>query len=281
MDSTAILAECSGVYHRVHTFISINGTGSPDPFGGGFSGAIGAALDPRKFYWQPTGYPAAVFPMGPSVDAGVQAVIDNINAHPGTFFLSGYSQGAIVVDKVWRDHILNGELNHRLNDMVGIVNFGDPLRCPGIANGNAFAGDPLPKNLDGVVTGGIAGPDCLTPAQTPEILLSFAHDGDLYASAPIGTDPWHSEAPAGQIETLIYNVVQNATGGNVLAIAEEVLKVVTNPLSEIVPLVEAILNGGMFAVNGAAAHTSYTIDAALQWVNERGASVDATGLPVY
>ena len=144
--------------------------------------------------------------------------------------LCGYSQGALVVAKTWRDHILNGSLNHRLSDVSGVITFGDPMRCPGIANGNVFAGQALPKDLDGQTTGGIAGPDCLTPDETPHFYLSFANDGDLYASAPVGADPWHNEAPAGADETLIYNIVQNATVADVEAIAEEVLQVITKPL---------------------------------------------------
>jgi hypothetical protein len=182
--------------------------------------------------------------MGPSVDAGVRELLNQINLHPGQLVLCGYSQGALVVAKAWRDHILNGSLNHRLPDVIGIITFGDPMRCPGVANGNVFAGQGLPKDSDGQTTGGVAGPDCLTPDETPTFFLSFANDGDLYASAPVGDDPWHNESAAGADETLIYNIVQNATVANVQAIAEGVLKVIEKPWTQVVPLVRPSTTAG-------------------------------------
>jgi len=249
------------------TYLSVNGTGVD--MWTGFPADIGRALDDERFYWQPIGYPGATFPMGPSVDAGVTELLNQINLHPGQLVLCGYSQGALVVAKAWRDHILNGSLNHRLPDVIGIITFGDPMRCPGIANGNVFAGQGLPQDLDGQTTGGIAGPDCLTPDETPTFFLSFANDGDLYACAPVGADPWHNESAAGADETLIYNIVQNATVADVQAIAEEVLQVIEKPWTQVVPLVGAIYNGGLFFSLGAnAAHYTYKIDAAVAWLNQ-------------
>ena len=166
--------------------------------------------------------------------------------------LCGYSQGAIVTDVVWTLDLLaaGGVIHDRLPDVAAIFNFGDPLRCPGIANGNLLAGVPLPRDLDGVVTGGIAGPADLTPEQTPELLYSFALDGDLYASAPVGADPWHAEAAPGRVETNIYDIVQEATVIDVAEIAEDLFVPVAT--------VEAIINGLTFAAAGAnAPHFHY------------------------
>jgi intein/homing endonuclease len=122
--------------------------------------------------------------------------------------------------------------------------------CPGIANGNLLAGIPLPTKLDGVVTGGIAGPADLTPQQTPDFLYSFALDGDLYACAPVGENPWENEAAPGRVETGIYDIVQQATFIDVVAIAEDLLVPVGT--------VEAIINGLTFAAAGAnAPHYRY------------------------
>jgi hypothetical protein len=202
--------------------------------------------------WFPINYPAALYPMAPSVQSGRENLVAEIQAAPGRFVLCGYSQGAIVTDVVWSQDILanTGVIHDRLADVAAIFNFGDPLRCPGIANGNLLAGIPLPKELDGVVTGGIAGPADLRPEQTPDFLYSFALDGDLYASAPVGKNPWTAEAPAGRVETSIYNVVQQATFIDVVAIAED--------LAVPVGTVEAIINGLTFAAAGAnAPHYRY------------------------
>ena len=91
--------------------LTVNGTGVPDPYGPGFSADLGRALGlvnpweaiankldgffapEAAVMWQPVGYPAAVFPMGPSVEAGRAELVRQIQMRPaGTpLFLSGYS----------------------------------------------------------------------------------------------------------------------------------------------------------------------------------------------
>lgn len=290
-----IRAAKNGVFWEpVGTLFTVNGTMVSDPFGPGYPGDVARALIEKAdglWIWQPIGYPAAVFPMGPSVQAGRQQLICDIGQHPGRIALSGYSQGAMVVDIVWRDDILNpsGSLHHRKDDVVAIVNFGDPMRCPGIANGNKYAGAapptksgwpslpntgwPTPEqvNLQHHTTGGIAGPGNLTPAQTPDFLLSFANDGDLFACSPTGDDPWHHETEVGKDERLIFDIVQNATPETILAIAEQVAKIIQRPLTEIVDMAEAIANGLVFASAGnQAPHWKYTIGWAVDYLIERG-----------
>ncbi|TDH46251.1 PE-PPE domain-containing protein [Mycobacterium eburneum] len=272
--------------------ITVNGTAEPDPFGPGFAGDVGRGLQPNPWqivankldglatppapaFWQPIGYPAATFPMGASVAAGRAEVNRQIGLRPvGTpLILAGYSQGAIITGEVWSQDILGADGVHhdRLPDVLGIINFGDPLRCPGIANGNKVAGMPMPTELDGVTTGGIAGPKCLTADQTPDFLLSCALDGDLYACAPVGDNPWSAEAATGRVETGIYNIVQQATFLDVVAIAEDLLTPVAT--------VEAIVNAlGFFAQGTNAPHWQYGpfVPAMVAWVVERiGASAAA------
>ena len=242
-----------------HTIFTVNGTGSPDPINGwGFSSELAHTLDDELYYWQPIGYPAATFPMGPSVQVGRQELVNQINLHPGKFAMSGYSQGALVTDFVWRDDILNpsGVLNHRLQDVIGIVNFGDPMRCPGICNGNLRAGFAIPKAVDGYTTGGIAGTNDLQPIHTPDFLLSCNNDGDLYGAAPVGDTPWIKQNPVGHDETLIFDLVQNFNGENVLAFTEEVAAILTGPDHDIA-VVEAIMNGGLFVLQGFGPHGDY------------------------
>jgi hypothetical protein len=251
--------------------VTVNGTGVPDPFGPGFSGDLGRAFQinpwqviadqldglatpPPILDWQPIGYPAAVSPMAPSVAAGRAEVIRQITMRPvGTpLFLSGYSQGAIVTGQVWALDILNinGVLHNRLGDVKGIINFGDPLRCPGIAHGNEVAGFALPKTLDGQVTGGIAGPADLTPTQTPSFLLSCALDGDLYGAAPVGSSPWNTESKVGKVETNIYDIVEQPSLGDVVSIAKD--------LGMPIGTVEGIYNALLFFGQGTnAAHWQY------------------------
>jgi hypothetical protein len=265
--------------------ITVNGTGIPDPFGPGFSGDIGRAfaINPWQLvadkldglvtpapplFWQPIGYPAAVTPMAPSVATGRAEVNRQIAMRPkGTpLFLSGYSQGAIVTGQVWVLDVLSpsGVHHDRLSDVKGIIQFGDPLRCPGIAHGNEVAGLPLPKNRDGQVTGGIAGPADLTAAQTPDFLLSCALDGDLYAAAPVGSSPWNSESSVGKVETNIYDIIEQPSFLDVISIAKD--------LAMPIGTVEGIFNALLFFGQGTnAAHWKYQpfVQPMVDWILSR------------
>lgn len=254
----------------VATIFTVNGTGVPDPFGPGFAGDVARgvlAQAPGMYGWQPIGYPADVFPMGGSSQKGRVELVNQINRYAGKIVLVGYSQGAIVTNLVWTLDILpvNGSLHHRLSDVIAIINYGDPMRCPGIANGNKLAGQPMPGMLDGAVTGGIAGPGCLTAEQTPEFLLSYALDGDLYACAPVGNDPWHKETEVGHNETMIFNLVMGASLTNLFALAMEAMQIVTMPMAQVIPLIEAIVNGLKFASQGTnAPHWRYDVGPAIK-----------------
>lgn len=265
--------------------ITVNGTGVPDPFGPGFSGDIGRvfAVDPWTYigdklagrvtpaspvFWQPIGYPAAVTPMAPSVKTGRAEVNRQIGLRPaGTpLFLSGYSQGAIVTGQVWALDILDpkGIHHERLGDVRGIIQFGDPLRLPGTANGNLVANQPLPKNRDGQVTGGIGGPADLTAAQTPDFYLSCALDGDLYAAAPVGKSPWNAESSVGKVETNIYDIIEQPSFGNIVSIAKD--------LGMPIGTVEGIYNALLFFGQGTnAAHWKYGpfVPAMVDWILSR------------
>lgn len=279
--------------------ITVNGTGVPDPFGPGFAGDVGRGFAANPWQalqsdiagvnystlldWQPIGYPAAVFPMGASVAAGRAEVNRQISLRPkGTpIAMSGYSQGAVVTGKVWRDDILSpaGQHHDRLADVIGIIQFGDPLRCPGIARGNIIAGMSMPKTLDGQITGGIGGPECLTPDQTPDFYLSCALDGDLYACAPVGAHPWNREPSVGVMETRIYQIIMLNSPMSLMGIVNTIMDEFNQPIQTTIGVVEAILNGLTFATQGTnAAHWQYQsfVPAMIDWLNIRANSTAAS-----
>lgn len=243
-----------------------DGWPQPAAIAKGIVAAVGA-----KAVWQPIGvYPASVDSpwMGESVQMGVDewCRICTGASGPGPFFTSGpifpigYSQGAICLSHWWRDEVLNpsGRCSNRVNDVIGAVTLGNPCRSPGVANGNKGAGWAVPPMLDGFVTGGISGPDCLTPAQTPDWFHDFVWLGtdkgasELYTMAPIGTNPWTAEANPGHVGTMIYNIVQNPTFGDVVTVAEALFMPVA--------MVEEIYNGLVFAIKtNNADHFDYDI----------------------
>jgi hypothetical protein len=269
------------------TIITGNGTMIPNGDGPGFSADLARALmeiADGMWIWKWVNYPAATFPMRNSINVGKTVLKAIIRATPGKIVLSGYSQFAIVTGEVWRDDIRNpdGELHDRLDDIEAVIQYGDPLRTPGIAYGNELAGIPAPGKLDGVVTGGIAGPNCLRPEEClhpvtgRKIVLSVANPGDLYASAPVGETPWISETEVGHLETLIFEAVMEFDGHDIVALAKVVVKVVTQPLSIVLPLVQAIWNGLKFVGQGMnAPHWTYKIDGAVRFMVGLGAKLRA------
>jgi hypothetical protein len=223
--------------------------------------------------WQPIGYPAAVFPMTPSVANARAQIVAALGGPPSAFYqgpvydsgpfaLSGYSQGAIATGNVWALDILavDGVLSHRLGDCLSVVQFGDPLRCPGVSNGNVQQGIPIPGTADGDVTGGIGGPQDLTKVQTNypnsmgnPVVMSFSLPGDLYASAPVGPSPWTAEAAAGKVGTSIYSFIEAGSFTSLLKIAADLLI----PIG----MVEEIINGIGFAAAGTSApHWRYGVE---------------------
>jgi len=259
---------------KKHTLYNVAGTTAT--WDNDFTASIASQVNGERYYWQGVSYPAATFPMGPSVKAGVEELVRLITEKPGTFAIMGYSQGAIVTCKVWRDEIMNpaGRLHDRKHDIFGHVTFGNPLRCPGYANGNPLAGLPPPANEFGTLTGGIAGPDDLTPWQTMPWHIDFAHDGDLFTTCPTGPDPWSNEMPAGEHETSIYKLVQGEIAGH-QSILQQVGEILTDPLDEAVPLVLAMIDAFTFLAHNTHGYDD-SRDAAIKWLKDRGNQVPVT-----
>jgi hypothetical protein len=264
-----------------HVVLTVAGTGSdmwntasPQPAG------IGQALaqnHPDRYLWQPVGdYPAATFPMGPSVTMGVQSLIylttgetyDGFNITPGqtyggnSLILIGYSQGAMVVCQFiqwcWQFNRMD-----ILSRIVAVVVLGNPQRLEGWASGNQFAGWPMPGQVDGSATGGIAqgknpfGPSNMTLEQMqPQLDHPVGHYwGDFVnTNTPDrGATELYANAPqngVGTVEQTIFNIVQNFT----LEDAWAFLGDLAQPVND----VEAIYNGFEFlAAQGNADHYDY------------------------
>jgi hypothetical protein len=246
-----------------------------------FAQLCGADAGVQQHYqWKPVFYPAEMFPMAPGVQEGITNLVQQITENYGTFALVGYSQGSVITCKVWRDEIMNpsGQLHDRLGDIIAHVNFGNPMRCPGIANGNGLAKIPPPDPLEGYVTGGIAGPDDLTPWQVPTWQMDFAHNGDVWTSCPVGADPWANESPVGEAETSVYNIFMEKFIGQDTIFAE-VGEILTNPIPNLIAIIEALINIIGFFGSGQEPHDNYDtdgcLDAAKQFLIDKGQSVPA------
>jgi hypothetical protein len=247
-----------------HTIYSAPGTGAPWWVGYPFD--IGRWVNQDLYHHQPVGYPAAVFPMGPSVQAGRVELIRLINSRPGTFAFVGHSQSEIVFGQVFKHDMINpnGVLHHRNNDLIAAAMFGGPMR----EAGKTFPGGKDPGGS------GISG-DRLE--NTPIWWEEYAEPGDIYAVNDMGA--------AGEDKRAIYNAVQ----GNVFTgqddLLEQVFELVMNPWMEVPAAFKAIIDGIRFFGSGAAPHVEYHIreatpgvtyfQRALNHLNARGAAVPA------
>jgi hypothetical protein len=111
-------------------------------------------LDERKWDARKVNYPAAIWPMGVSMEEGKTLTINHILSVPaGTpFMLGGYSQGAAVMSKVYQELKPGGSINSRWPDFKGAVLFGNPMRqqdftAPGVTWSGAW-------DVPGSTTGG-------------------------------------------------------------------------------------------------------------------------------
>lgn len=243
-------------------------TDSPQPYGA----AQFVAQNCSNVQIQPIGnYPASTTgpPMGTSAQMGVDEAVRQVNTvHTvGKIIPFGYSQGAIAASWFWRNEVLNpnGRCHKRLNDVLAAVTFGNPLRSPGVAHGNANCGWGMPATQFAAVTGGIAGPDTLTAAQTPDWWYDYVWLGtdggatELYTNCPIGDNPWTAEAAAGHVGTLVYDAVMNQTFTTVVEVAEALLQPVG--------MIEEIYNGIMFLfAQGNADHYAYDWQPAIEYL---------------
>lgn len=242
--------------------------GSPQPYGA----AQFVAQNCSNVQIQPIGnYPASTTgpPMGTSAQMGVDEAVVQVNTvhTTGKLIPFGYSQGGICASHFWRDEVLNpnGRCHNRIDDVIAAVTFGNPLRSPGVANGNANCDWGMPATQFGAVTGGISGPDCLTADQTPDWWYDYVwlgSDGgatELYTNCPIGDNPWTAEAAAGHVGTLVYDAVLNQTFTTVVEVAEALLQPVG--------MIEEIYNGIMFLfAQGNADHYAYNWLPAIEYL---------------
>lgn len=191
-----------------------------------------------------------------SLAASVGAISDayyrnNGNSYAGlAIALSGYSLGAVITGTYWQTYVLNptGPHHYLAPYIYRIYQFGDPLRCPGIAHGNTLAGLSESIQQDGVETGGIGGKLDLTVEQSnllaPDgkyIYNSCANRGDIYACSPTGTDVNKLAGP-GKVGNLIFKEVMSPSIINTIEIAEA--------LGSPIGMVEEIVNGMTFAIQG-------------------------------
>lgn len=225
--------------------------------------------------WTPNfggiGYPAVTVPMWPSVQKGRANLNITLGWYANTYYQqhgtfdglvilgSAWSQGAMVWMQTFLLDILptTGTLHYLLPHIYRLYLFGNPFRCPGIAHGNDLGGIPLPKKLDGQVTGGIGGPlDCtveqanLLAPDGKYLINDFANNNDLYATAPVGSNPWKSMPSVEKVEYLFFRIIMQPSFADIISLAT----LLDKPIGDI----EALINtGAFFGAGPGAGHYTY------------------------
>lgn len=204
----------------------------------------------RCYDWQPIGYPAAVFPMGASVDAGVAEglrLLEEAKPPGQEWAILGYSQGAVVATRIYQH--LKRTASPFLNTLTAAVTWGNPCREYGVAHGNARYGWPMPSGR------GIA-PAAERLVGTPDWWLDFAHPGDIYTDTPDGPvgSPEHD---IGEDMEMIYRVVMDPVAGFGLT-AADLPRLISAPprLAPAVPPARPVLDlGGVLAAVSSSARS--------------------------
>jgi hypothetical protein len=218
-----------------------------------------------KWRWQACAYPAAPFPMGPSINGGKTEVRTQFNRDEPGFQLRKqverngaglaiYSQGAVVGSEVWEFDIKpdNGTLHWAKDHMLKAVAWGNPSREVGAAYPDP--GEQMaPAN-----TGGVAAP-ADRMKDTPPWWRNYAHKGDLYTTG--------SNDAAGQDKTAIWRIIRGEKffiGPDTLL--EQFLEIAKEPIPGAIGAFKAMMDAGMFIGHGLTSHTNYNIGPAIDYL---------------
>lgn len=237
--------------------LTVHGTGQADPLGPGLPADVARAVLDRWDWWPVGNYPAAAFPMWPSIQAGVEELKALLRrafaADPGRRIgLAGYSQGAIVVCQVFKHEFQNpqGEFHSKLANVVAGVTWGNPMRERGV---QAWDGWKVVAPVD---TCGIL--DDLM-VDTPSFWREFAHKKDMYAACELDQNGDNKRAVCKIV--MGHDVFKGANN-----IIEQICEVLAKPVEFVIPLFRSLVDAGMFFAAGLDSPHGYVPDVAIEYL---------------
>lgn len=231
------LDKCDGVEPpEPVTLFTVAGTWSPPELG--FQADLARTLaDNYRYVWRPVPYPASFGPVNPpypnapayaeSVAVGVYNLLRMVQETNGRFALFGFSQGGEVVARA------QAQLGVHAKRCVAVVTFGDPARQrwdETVGGGTGWGISRFELTQDGV------------PRRT------YAVPGDMYCTTPDGEagDDMHAVYVA-------LTRLPDVRGAGPLA--QQVLKLLQNPLHGGVAVIDAVIRLIHFGITGA--HDAY------------------------
>lgn len=223
---------------------------------------IAAAVDGK--YWKRQGiwYPASTFPMGDSVNVGVAEHLRLLDLKPPEMEWGGvyYSQSGIVAHEVYKLTRPGKPYERHGETLKVMVILGPPCREKNVANGNRWAGWPMPAKD----TRGISDDRWV---DTPDYIYDFVNLGDIYGEV--------MDDDVGEDMTMIFRIVQDPKNffvGKDSAV-EQISELMVSPLREFPAAIMAIYNGLKFVVGQpwpTYPHTSYNVQPAIDLLNQIG-----------
>lgn len=214
-----------------------------------------------RYKWQPIGYPAQPFPMGPSIRAARDEVFNQMNIHRDRIVkyglaFAGYSQGALALSETWEFEIKpqTGRLHWAYPHIRKAVMWGNPMRERGKAYPDAGGPTALPDS-QGVT------PQLMQ--NTPDWFRSYAHRNDLYTEV--------TPDQSAENKTAIWQIIRDGdimTGPNsILRQVFELTGVLDgSQVAETTGMVKAMLDALVFFGSGTQPHTNYSTQEAIDYL---------------
>lgn len=219
-----------------------------------------------KYRWQGIGYPAATFPMGPSVAAARAEITVQCNRDEPEFkhreriqrygvAFASYSQGAVAACESWEYDIKpdTGTLHWVYGRTLKAVTWGNPMRELGKAYPDPGA------QIANANSHGIA--DRLM-VNTPPWWRNYAHHKDIYTE---------QFGKSGEDATAVYKMIMGVrvfTGPD--SILHQLIELGLDPFSGAGAAAWALLNAGMFFGGGTGPHVNYAIGPAVDYLRSGG-----------
>ena len=225
--------------------------------------AIAQQLEKEQLAWhQPIGYDSTRLPFNnkSGVD-GVLSILHSDEIGPPDdrrpfddgvdVYMLGHSQGAIIVNQVWLNHLRRAsggsKLARRRDRLQRVVVFGDPYR-----EKDADAGwwpDPPKPGTQGISD--------VRMVDTPPWWKTANRTGDLYTE--------NEDNEVGLYKTSIYKIVsENQWWGGPAGMLARLMDLAT-PLDDVIPIIKAIMGGIMF-VGNMDPHALYNLDAPTDYI---------------
>lgn len=198
----------------------------------GYAAQVAKGLDPSIFNWFPVAYNTSAFPLNVGIQAAVDKTVKMIQGSSAKVFLAGHGKGAVVTSKLYEE-FRSGRLANRRADLLGVFNFGSPMR---------EAGHTIPGGIDPGGHGIALESERLT--DTEDLVWEFASPSDPVTA--VGDDLF------GEVATLYYTKFDTLVSSPA-TLHEQMMEIINSSLygelPVLLPFRLAVTSGQGFQLN--------------------------------